>query len=378
MSALPSFVRKSLIHAVARWPLHMAAPKRREIKIAIFKPDRFGDLILASGAIQYFVRRYGPDSCALLVADFAVPLAEEWFPGVLVIGIPYAHNNLLQGVIPNLWKLRPVLAPYSFEKVICLRHQRSLYEELLLGRLPSRESFGLKNTVDYMLPIDVATYVAPLTRSYSYPSDVPPPSCLELEAHRLAVMAAEDREVTTEEILPRLAIAPAEQDFASAIIVSPFGSSDVRTYPLPMVAEAMRLVQQQSDSRFVLCGEGKDATRLAGLRHLAEAAGVRNLTILIPASFGEFARVVAAARGVISVDTSTAHLATALDKPATIIIGGGTYGRVGPWHRSGRQMWLTQPMPCFYCLWNCFQSRPICLTDVSPIAVAQAMIERLG
>ncbi|MEZ0257694.1 MAG: glycosyltransferase family 9 protein, partial [Chthoniobacter sp.] len=370
------FVRKSLIRALSR-PVRASQGKRREVKIAIFKPDRFGDLILASGAIQYFTKRYGPESCALLVADFAVELAEKLFPGALVIGIPHAHNDLLRGVIPNLWKLRPMLARYAFEKVICLRHQRSLYEELLLGRLLARESFGLRNTVDYMLPCDVETYVFPLTRSCSYPTDAPPASCLELEAHRLTVMAAENHEVTLEEVLPRLEIAPAEANFASAVIVSPFGSSDIRTYPLPLVVEVMRLIQQQSDCRFALCGEGKDANRLAELHHLAESAGVREVSIHTPESFLDFARIVAAARGAISVDTSTAHLATALDKPAAVIIGGGTYGRVGPWRRSERQIWITQPVPCFYCLWDCFQPKPFCITEVSPATVAQAMIERL-
>jgi ADP-heptose:LPS heptosyltransferase len=116
---------------------------------------------------------------------------------------------------------------------------------------------------------------------------------------------------------------------------------------------------------------------LEELRRLTEAAGVSDVTVRTPSSFVDFCSLVAAARGVISVDTATAHLATALDKPAAIILGGGQYGDFGPWRRSPRQVWFTHQVPCFGCLWSCIHPEPLCITQVPPSEVAAGLVQRI-
>src|ERR1700744_6009725 len=73
--------------------------------------------------------------------------------------------------------------------------------------------------------------------------------------------------------------------------------TDIRTYPLPLMAESMRLIQQEHGVRFLICGENKDAGRLAELRSLAEAVGVREVDVRTPSTFLDFAALVPAARG---------------------------------------------------------------------------------
>jgi ADP-heptose:LPS heptosyltransferase len=95
----------------------------------------------------------------------------------------------------------------------------------------------------------------------------------------------------------------------------------------------------------------------------------------IPKSLVEFAQRVADAKAVLTVETSTAHLAAALDKPAVILIGGGHFGLLGPWQRSSKQRWLTNQLPCFGCDWRCIYPEIRCLSEIPPSAVARALLD---
>jgi ADP-heptose:LPS heptosyltransferase len=89
----------------------------------------------------------------------------------------------------------------------------------------------------------------------------------------------------------------------------------------------------------------------------------------------EFAEAVGRAELVLTVETATAHLAAALDRPAIVLIGGGHFGQFGPWRRSARQVWLTHPMDCFGCNWRCIHPEPYCLTRISSDAVRDAIAQ---
>ncbi len=376
MPTLPPAARKILIR-VLRPRRVRSTGAGKALEIAIFKPDRLGDFILASGTIRHARETFGPEKCAIIVADFVVDLARQLFGDSLIIGVPFAHNDLLRGVVPALWKARPLLSGLHFNKVACLRHQRTIYEELLLGRMPGDESFGIQNSLDCMLPSDHGVYEHRFTRSAPYPPHAPPGLSREIEANRMVLSMALGREVPSESVLPSLSFPPAGEKLDDTIIISPFGSTDIRTYPLPKLVAVLRAIQQQRPVRFIACSSANDGARLSELMRLAEHAGVRDISIRNPPSFSNFCSLVASARGVIAVETSTAHLATALDKPAVIIIGGGQYGEFGPWRRSSRQVWLTHEIPCFGCHWNCIHPEPFCITQVTPEAIASAMIERI-
>ena len=108
------------------------------------------------------------------------------------------------------------------------------------------------------------------------------------------------------------------------------------------------------------------------------ARGFTRVRVECSLSLTAFVDAIAAAPLVVSTETAAAHLATVLDRPTLVIMGGGHFGQFGPWRRSPRQIWLTHPMECFGCNWHCIHSRPHCLTDVPPEAIANAISSLLA
>jgi ADP-heptose:LPS heptosyltransferase len=374
ISRIPAPVRRLLIKMM-RGRSPQSRRRRTAAKICIFKHDRLGDLILAVGAIRYLQQEYGPENCTLLVSTIAGSFARELFSGSTIIELPPAHNDLLAGVLPALFNQRKWLSRVRFEKLISLRHQRNVFHELLLSHIAADEFHAVANVPQTILSSNIRAYEFPLAHPIAYPTKAPLNYCIELEGHRRVIEQATGNGVTIEQILPRLEFARTGRE--NFVLIAPFGSTPIRTYPTPLFVEAMKRIQDRHGCTFLVSGAPADAPQLQEFSRHAEKSGVRNVSPCTPSSFLNFCSVVASARGVISVETSTAHLAVALDKPAVVIIGGGQYGQFGPWQRSDRQVWLTNQIPCFGCNWSCIYPEAYCITQVSPALIANSLIERL-
>ena len=81
----------------------------------------------------------------------------------------------------------------------------------------------------------------------------------------------------------------------------------------------------------------------------------------------------AGSTAVLTSETATAHLAAALDLPMVCLLGGGHYGCFAPWSRSERQIWLSHPMDCYDCRWECIHPQPYCITKISANGIVDAL-----
>jgi ADP-heptose:LPS heptosyltransferase len=72
-------------------------------------------------------------------------------------------------------------------------------------------------------------------------------------------------------------------------------------------------------------------------------------------------------------DTGLMHMSAALDKPVLAIFGGGTWPRFLPRAKTGRA--FVSPMPCFYCRWDCFFDKALCLRSLSAYMVLEQLRE---
>lgn len=374
MLHLPPFVRRLLIRLMRRKNRRPANGQPTK-KICIFKHDRLGDFILAIGAIRFLQNLYGEKECTLVVSELVADFAQSVFPNSDIVVLPFVGNNLLRGVIPTLVRKRRVLRSLSFDKIVCLRHQRTIFHELVLSRIATKKSYGVTNITQCLISDDHDIYEFPLDAACDYPSQASPDCSRELEANRRVLSMAIDRDIECHEIIPSLDFPPATE--GEYILVSPFGSSANRSYPNPLLIEAMRMIEQQDESRFLLCAAPSDTEKLHELFTLAIKEGIKNVEIKQSPTFADFCSLVAAARGVLAVETSTAHLATALDKPTVVLVGGGQIGDFGPWHRSNKQAWLTHPMPCMHCNWQCMHRETFCISRIEPEEIARALTERM-
>lgn len=362
---LPRWLRRA-------YAAHLARPSSAESEVTqrgvcIYKVDRIGDFVLATGALRLLFGHFGAANCRLLVSREAEELAAAEFPDVDRWVAPATASGVWREMRPLRRRLAREWAREQFDLLICLRHQRSLYRDLHLSWLQARRWHGLgaRPSAANVCLADVPELSA------AYPASAPTPWCRELRAHQGLLESVLQRPVTWEELRPRLHSTSATP--GGAIAFCPFGNDRIRDYPFASWVTVLRGAIPPGTSVQVL-GPAARRSELEGL-----AVELRTLgacpSVASDLDAAAFRQTLAAARLILTVENAAAHIATALDKPAVVIVGGGHYGWFAPWGSRERQRWIHHALDCYGCSWQCRHSRVECLEDLAPTAIIRAIQE---
>jgi ADP-heptose:LPS heptosyltransferase len=372
LSKISRVIRRVMARAV-RGPLSSPAPKH--LRLAIFKLDLLGDFVLALSAIRLLLAHYGEEQCLLVISPAAEPLAQREFPRTPRLLLPASQGHWL--ALRAAAKFRRQLGGFEFEKVGCLRHQRWDYDELVLSWMRANKHIRLETGITERLRPELRTFWldAPGAQVWSNEGFTSEGRlCRELARHGALVTAATGSRPNEEEILPVLS-ASAKVD--QAVVVTPLGSKPIRDFPMTLLIAALKEVRRRSSLPVVLIGSAPQKSQLEQLGRELTAQEIGDIRVRADLLFEDYLNLLAAAPLVLTVETATAHLATALDRNTIVLIGGGHYGEFGPWRRSPRQVWLTERMDCFGCDWRCIHPAPYCLTQVAANLLVEAVACRL-
>jgi ADP-heptose:LPS heptosyltransferase len=378
--AVPHVFRRSFYvqgwrRVVTRW-LARPLPHRRgpHYRAAIVKLDRLGDGVLALGAIRTILRHYGETECLLVVSPHAADLMAIEFPRTprTVLPVTMLPGRLLrEGIIA-----RRKLSRVTCDAVICLRHQREDWDELVLAWLGGARTYlivgaqrGTSFAGRHLFAFQRADAVS------MPPAGAPGDSCGELNRHRHLLSHALGRIVSAAETEPRCENIRRAKD-EPTIVVSPFARTAIRDFPEPLLVAALHTVREHSRAPIALYGVASQQDRLQRLRDHIRGAGITDVACRHSLGLEDFAGTIQVAEMVLTGDTATAHLAAAFDRRSVILIGGGHPGDFGPWGRSSKQVWLTERMDCFGCDWHCVHPEPFCLTGI-PAKAVKAAVARL-
>lgn len=342
-----------------------------EMEACIYKLDRLGDFVLSLGAIRLLLEAFGEERCLLIVSPFSSGLAALEFPRTPRVVMPVFIGFHPSQAVRRWFHRRKVLGRYSFKKLICLRHHRSLYDDVVLTWIRANKSYGASGAMLSAVPEDSAVFSSRFSSELKYPANAEPGFCRELEAHRQVCEATLGRKVDCDCVLP--VIHDVGLPEGGVLLVSPFSSSNLKDYTLEKMVRAVSYVYHRRGTPIRVCVSRSDMNRGTRVVDLLRRDGAADSDLLVPESIPEYVKAVSAARILLTVDTATAQIATALDKPTVVIIGGGHYGFFGPWCRSGRQIWLTNHLDCFHCNWNCIYSEARCICDVHPDSISRAL-----
>jgi ADP-heptose:LPS heptosyltransferase len=133
------------------------------------------------------------------------------------------------------------------------------------------------------------------------------------------------------------------------------------------------LAQLERDIRFVFCAERSQAASIERLAISLRERVANPVEVVQPNSLIAFTEWIANAHCVLSMESGGAHLATALNKRAVMIVGGGHIGYFAPWKRSNRQEWVHLRLDCFGCDWLCNQPYVRCIHDIPAAKVGEAI-----
>ncbi len=345
--------------------------------MTIFKPDGLGDFILAIGSIRRIGAVGGEDRLCLVVTEQVAPLARFLFPKAKVIALGYRPSGLKANVA-NAWSSWLRLQKVAGGEVICLRHLRDRYYQFLLWALRPSLVWAAGNALAEAWPPAWTAWERRLFRRcraevVDYPSAAASAGlCRELEANRRVVERWQGAAVTVKEILPEIDVSTLGVEQTGELLICPTSSSEMKSYPPGLLAEAVEGISRTQGIGVTLCGPGGSMEELDLAREALSRRGLQ-AAILTPSGPVELLKRIAGANAVISVDSAAAHMAAALDKPTVVILGGGYEGMYGPWSRSGRQQWVMHRTDCYDCHWRCIHPEPICIRHIEPDEVAQAM-----
>lgn len=370
-------------HALANWWIYRRGIRRKypvqsdADRVAIFKPDRLGDFVLALGAIRRIVNCMGAQRCVLIISKFSREIAAREFPKVEAVEVPYFSQRLQE----TRRALREIIGRPIFrtgvDRLVNLRHHRVPHEDLVCAAIPTRVSVGSLPTPLGELPGEL------IRRRLEFDQSVA--SCLifdgqcqELGWHAAVVSSFLGQPIAVSEILPVLQSRHSESS-EPWITVCPFGSCKIRDLPEPLlVAAAVEGAKRKLGLRLAAPAGEEDRFRALAARLRSAAPGAVNIAVQATPRLEDLIQSLATARLVITTETATAHLATALDCPTITVVGGGHYGVFYPWHRSPRQRWLVNQLPCFNCKWNCPLPSPVCITGIEHAQLAIVVSEMLG
>jgi ADP-heptose:LPS heptosyltransferase len=217
-----------------------------------------------------------------------------------------------------------------------------------------------------------------LTHRHRYEETVPPKhetlrgleltnflGFLPVEPEMVLVPHEEDEEGAAK-LLERYGI----ERFASFAIVHPGASASSRTYPPKRYAAVVEELAEKSGLPVLVTGGPgeEDLTR--------RVAGSTGIPVGGEMGFGEFAALVARATVMVTNNTGTTHVASAMKRPVvTVFAGTNPPEQWGPSRTPSRL--LTHPVPCAPCYKRICPIGHECLTGISPETVVGAALQLL-
>jgi ADP-heptose:LPS heptosyltransferase len=154
------------------------------------------------------------------------------------------------------------------------------------------------------------------------------------------------------------------------VLVHPGASASSRAYPPERYGEVVESLAEQSGLPVLVTGgpDERDLTR--------QVAGSAGIPIGGETSFGSFAALVGRAAVVVTNNTGTTHVASALKRPVvTVFAGTNPAEQWGPWRTPN--LLLTHPVPCAPCYKRVCPIGHECLTGIAPGTVVEAALRLL-
>jgi ADP-heptose:LPS heptosyltransferase len=317
----------------------------------LYAVGHLGDFVHLLATVRLLLAEYGEADCLLVLSPAAAPLARREFPLTPLLELPPDGAGLFRDVMPAWRRHRSRFRGLHFARRIILRHQRSLYHEVTASWISADRDFRLEPR--------------------NYPA-VPAPDCgTELLAHHRLAETVLGRPLVRAAILPSFTSVPLGDD--GRLLVYPLSRDPSRCLRPEHVTAALRRWRERSRAPVVLGGAPSDGPALQRYAAHAAQAGLTGIAIELPDGVDGFLAHLATAGAILTTETAAVHVATALDKPTAVLLGGGFHGLVYPWRRSSRQVVVSHPLPCFGCGWHCTEPSVYCVDRLAPEAAGDAL-----
>jgi ADP-heptose:LPS heptosyltransferase len=353
-------------------------------EILLLKRDNIGDFVIATTFLNVAYRRWRARPvtlvCSPSVAELARLLYPDWTirPVSQVPPVEYRKPRWRPGVVQ-----REVKAWSRAEIAISLRAMRFQEEMIFDSWVPAKSKVAVENTFRYhegrylMVPDErVFSDVLPAGLAQS------PELCADI-AHQRQLLKRFFPDEPAEAGWPELQFGASFDGVTAslrrkavrtegALVLCPFPSAAIKRYPEERLLAVASIAARKYGLRIEIMGGPDDRNEaLAMAEKLSAPLGVSVSAGKL--SLVESALAISAARLVLGVDTGLMHMAIASKVPTVVILGGAHYGIFGPWGDPARTRWVTEPMACFHCNWECVHPEAFCITRIAQARIEEAI-----
>lgn len=372
-----SMLRKSVYGTIGKWASKLRARGRpeRRFRIGILKTDRLGDSVLALGAIRLLASQFGEENCVLIASNWGASLFAREFPRMALIEVPSytSHRRLLD----SAYGLRQQFGDVMCEYVVCLRHQRADWDDIVLSWCGGRNSYVLKPSAKSCLgkgAIGRMFYNRSLTEVCETSEEcIPIRANREILRHMILLGNLLGRKIEFDEVCPSFTSCRRKHLESKYVLVCPFGSSRIRDFPVEALGETLREISRHTNAAIRLQADESRRGDLLVLANLLSNSYSLEVECGKALCLAEYIDEIFHTEVIVTIDSAAAHIATALDKRAIILHGDAQPNEFVPWGEQKRQRWITKSMPCQGCNWICVHDRPLCITSVSPTTLKEAV-----
>jgi len=349
--------------------------RKSQPRVLVIKTDAIGDYVLFRNYLEVIANagEFKGYRFTLLGNELWKDLALE-YDNTFVNNFIFINADSLYQSPWKTWRLGWQLFKNNYAVVLQPSYTRLLVTDGLAALTVAKQIIGFNGDNEGISP----RYKLKTDKFYTRLIDLP--ATIKFEFYRSAFFF--------ESILGRPFFLPSPslgsfRKNAKHVVIAPGAGNSKRSWQKENFLQLVQLILEHDPTYVISIVGGKsevdDGDYLAGN---LPAQNVDNLTG--KTSLKQLVGIIGEAGLVITNETGTAHIATAVQTPAVCILGGGHFGRFAPYPENmvDRPVCIYEKMPCYNCNWICeFETSDAapfpCISQISVRQVWETVLKML-
>lgn len=308
-------------------------PKNSKVKknLLIVRPDGIGDYIIFRNFLSEIKKskKYHNYKITLLVNSSYLDL------------VKYLDNNLIENIesvdnskiyysgYKNIYSILKKLNDYNFDAIIYPVFSRNSIFDIIIGKLSSREKISFKGNAENM-PFFEKRFLDKIYTKLIITSEK-----FEFNKNKEFFEKLLNKKIKLKN--PIISFNKSKKE-GNYFVVNPGASADYRRWNEENFQKVIDFLIEKYHCKIKLIGSSEELPISQKILSLSKYQ--KKIEILCGKSFEEIISLIGNSSGLISNETSTVHLAVALNKKVICISNGNHYGRYHPYPNYSKAVYI--------------------------------------
>lgn len=375
----------SLTYSISGSKIARVAQKKQ---LLIIRPDAIGDFIIFTGILPSIRELYPNQEWEITLlgsqeykslAEFirlGVISFEPVFDSFISINRPIFGRNLIYR-----FKFQKFLQNFSYDTVLYPVYSRTSDGDQLVFITNANEKIGIDgnclNITEQRKQKNNSNYTRLISVKSGWPSEVERNVSFVKELGIDKSVDGIPRWKIPETIVDEsMKLATSHGIKPPFTIFCPGASAKYRIWPAQKIASVIDYIWNKYRIPALICGTQAD--KIISVEIQKNLKGAKVACLCGSTDLAQLSALISSAKLCVTMDSSPAHLAVAVNTPTVCVIGGGHYKRFFPYGDPKLFRAATEELDCFYCDWKCKFDTPLCVKDISVSTVTREIDELMN